>query len=91
MFGYLMTVISPSLEEENSLTTTQGTFYASPDIPRLGMKLQQAAVEAMRAAGVGEAFYRAGPRGDGPRMGAVYRRLGAEDAGQLFRLPLGKT
>jgi hypothetical protein len=88
MFGYLMTSISQSLEEEGLLSGIQGTFYASPDVPGLGLRLQRASLAALREKGIGEAFLRAGVRGDGPRMGAVYRRIGAEDFGQLYRVNL---
>ncbi len=88
MFGYLMTVISPSLEAVDVNTATHLTFFASPDAPGLGMKLQRAAIEALRERGVDELYLRAGVRGDGPRMGSLYRRLGAEDFGQMFKLDL---
>jgi hypothetical protein len=88
MFGYLMTVISPSLESPDITTAIHTTFYASPDAPGLGLKLQRAALGYLRGRGVDEVFYRSGPRGSGPRMGALYRRLGAVDDGQMFRLSL---
>ena len=52
------------------------------------MKLQRAAIETLQARGVNEVFFRAGVRGSGPRMGAMYRRLGAADDGQLYKLNL---
>lgn len=88
MFGYLMTVIAPSFEEAGEQTAVHTTFYASPDFPGLGRHLQSAAHEALRARGVQEVILRAGPRGDGPRMGPIFRRMGAEDHGQLYRLQL---
>lgn len=88
MFGYLMSVISPSLESPDVTTAIHTAFFASPEAPWVGMKMQRAAIGFLRARGVGEVFMRAGPRGDGPRMGTIYRRLGAIEDGQLFRLPL---
>lgn len=89
MFGYLMSVISPSLEENDKLCGVQTTFFASPDAPRgLGMKLQRFSIESMRQRGVHEVLFRAGVRGDGPRMAPLYKRLGAEDYGQYFSLDL---
>jgi hypothetical protein len=87
MFGYLMTVIGPSLEK-SALSALNLTFYASTDIPGLGMKLQRASREALREKGVEELFMRAGPRGSGPRLGSLYRRMGAESFGEMFRLDL---
>jgi hypothetical protein len=88
MFGYLATLVGPSLESVGGVWGTNTFFYASPAIRGLGMKLQRASIEALRARGVGEVFMLAGPRGDGPRMGSMYRRLGAEDSGEFFRLRL---
>jgi hypothetical protein len=88
MFGYLATLVGPSLESIDGVWATNTFFYASPAIRGLGMKLQRASIAALRERGVDEVFMLAGPRGDGPRMGGLYRRLGAEDSGQFYRLPL---
>lgn len=88
MFGYLMTVISPSLEFTDRPVSIDATFYAAKEIPGLGMKLQRAALAKLKERGVAEAFFRAGPRGSGPKMGTFYRRLGAQDDGLMFRLDL---
>lgn len=90
MFGYLMTVLSPSLDAENVMSAIHLPFYASPDVPGLGMKLQRAALNGLRERGVHEVFGRAGVRGSGPRLGAVYKRLGAEDVGRMYRIPLSE-
>lgn len=88
MFGYLMSVISPSLDDPNGMTAQHMPVFASPACPGLGMKLQRASIAALRAKGVTEVIGRAGTIGSGPRLGIVYRRLGFEDAGQLYRLQL---
>lgn len=88
MFGYLVTVLSPSLESPNIKTAVHTAFFGSPEFPGLGMKLQRYALERLKRRGVDEVFFRAGPRGSGPRMAAMFRRLGATDDGQLFRLNL---
>lgn len=88
MFGYLVSVLHPSLEAQNRLSAVHTTFYASKDAPGLGLKLQRAALGFLKERGVSELFMRAGPRGDGPRTGALYRRLGAADDGQIYRLSL---
>jgi hypothetical protein len=88
MFGYLMTILSPSLESADVLTSIHTTFFASKDFPMLGLKLQRYAVEQLRVRGVSEAYMRSGPRGDGPKMGSLYRRLGAVPDGELFKLEI---
>lgn len=88
MFGYLMTVISPSLDAPDVMDALHLPFFASPEFPGLGMKLQRAAIDGLRARGVDSLFMRAGTRGSGPRLGTLYRRLGAESAGEIFKLDL---
>ena len=89
MFGYLMTVIGPSLESPDDLRGEHTTFFASPAIRGLGMRLQRAALEKLRERGVGEVIMWAGQRGSGPRLGTFYRRLGAEDfERRLYKLNL---
>lgn len=88
MFGYLMTVLSPSLESPGLKSSIHTTFFASKEYPGLGMKLQREALIGLKERGIDEVFMRAGPRGSGPKMGALYQRLGAEKDGELFRLNL---
>lgn len=89
MFGYLVSAIGPSLESETVRVANQTTFYASPEIRGLGMKLQRASIRSLLSrGGPWEIFPRAGVRGSGPRLGALYRRMGAEEFGQLYKLSL---
>ncbi len=88
MFGYLMTLVTPSLASERLTSAVHTTFFASPEFPGLGLKLQRAALAGLKARGVGEVFMQAGVRGSGERIGALYRRLGAENNGQMYRLDL---
>ena len=88
MFGYLMTLISPSLTSENVTSGTNTTFYADPSMPGLGVKLQRAALSAMKRRGVSEVFMEAGTRGDGPRIGSLFKRLGAAPHGEVYRLDI---
>ena len=84
VFGYLMTEVAPSRESRTRVSATETLFYAG--LPGLGMRLQRENLRRLRAEGVGEVWFRAGPRGDGPRMGAMFRRVGAVPDGQLYRL-----
>ncbi len=88
MFGYLMTLITPSLTSENVTSAVNTTFYASPEFPGLGMKLQRAALQSLKERGVDDVFFETGLRGSGPRLSTMYRRLGASDHGQTMRLQL---
>jgi hypothetical protein len=91
MFGYLMTVLSPSLESETRLSAVHTAFFASKEFPGLGLKLQRHALRELNAKGIGEVFFRAGPRGSGPKVDVLYRRLGAVEDGSLYRLMLQET
>lgn len=88
MFGYLMSVLVQSSEEIHRTSATQTLFYASSDALGLGMKLQRASLAFLKQRGVSEVIMRAGPRGSGPKIGALYRRLGAKEFGSLYNLSL---
>jgi GNAT superfamily N-acetyltransferase len=88
MFGYLMTLVAPSMDSPDVIQGEHTLFFASPAIRGLGMRLQRAALETLRKRGVHEVIMRAGHRGSGPRLGTFYRRLGAEPFGQMYRLQL---
>ncbi len=87
-FGYLVSFLSPSLEAENRIVAHHSMFYAAPECPGLGLKLQRKALSALKAKGVREVFMRAGVRGSGDKIGVLYRRLGAENFGEMFRIGL---
>lgn len=87
MFGYLMAIMTPSIEHAGMMTAIHSSFYATDDFKGLGMKLQRASIEALwEREDVGQIYLHAGVRGDGPRMGTVYRRLGAVPDGERFKL-----
>jgi GNAT superfamily N-acetyltransferase len=91
LFGYLLTIVSPSLDSPDIVHGTHTAFYSEPAVRGLGMRLQRAALEALRARGVHEVIMRAGVRGPGPRLGTYYRRLGADPFGQLWKLSLNEA
>lgn len=90
MFGYMVTVITPSLDSETVTMAQQTTFFASADFPGLGLKMERASVRFLEDRGVDEVLFHEGIRGDGPRMGALYRRIGADPYGQLYKLQLNR-
>lgn len=88
MFGYLMSVVEPSLDSQTQTMATHTIFFASSAVRGLGMRLQREAATRLRERGVSTVILRAGHRGSGPRLGTFYRRLGAEEFGQMYRLNL---
>ena len=88
MFGYLLTILAPSLEADDMISAVNTLFFASPEFRNLGVKLQRASIEFLKARGVTEVAMRAGARGSGPKMGALYRRLGAAPVGEMYLLNL---
>jgi GNAT superfamily N-acetyltransferase len=90
MLGYLSSLVGPSLEDPKRITATQLSLFVARDAANinLAMRLERAAIERCRARGVSEVIMRAGVRGSGPRLGVIYKRLGAHDFGQLYHLDL---
>lgn len=88
MFGYLMSIITPALDHQTKRDGIHTLFYASPDAPGIGLKLQRASIEFLRGKGVDQVSFRSGPRGSGEKVSALFRRLGAQDAGHMFILDL---
>lgn len=91
VFGYLITILGESFEEVGKLTGCHTVFYASPDYPGLGLKLQRKAIEGLRERGVHEVVMRAGVRGSGERIASLYKRIGAEPVGAFYRLQIGEV
>lgn len=89
MFGYITHFLSPSSESETRMIAQQQPFYASPDAWGLGLRLQHFALERLKERGGSwDVIMRAGVRGDGPRLGTLFRRMGAEEAGQVYKLEI---
>ena len=88
MIGYLVSLISPSLEDAGLTTALQTIFFVSKKYRGIGPRLERSSIEMLRSRGVGEVVMRAGVRGSGPKLKALYERLGAEDYGQLYTLML---
>jgi GNAT superfamily N-acetyltransferase len=91
MLGYLVTAIGPSFEHDDGRQmATQLPFHVGQDASGLGlgMRLQRATIARAKEKGVQKMYARAGIRGNGDRMGVLYRRLGATDFGQLYEIDL---
>lgn len=90
VMGYLTSIIVPSLDDIGQLIATQISIFVSPDASdmRLGMRMQRAAIDRARRRGATKMYMRAGTHASGRRLGTLYRRLGAVDAGQFYELDL---
>lgn len=88
IYGYLVSILCPSMDSPDVKVATQTMFYTDPAMPGLGRRLQRAAIERLREKGVGEAYFHAGVRGSGPRMGSLYQRIGAQPHGNWYKLLL---
>lgn len=83
LFGYLVTIMdAPGMSPR---VATQSEFYASSEWPGAGLKLQRAALAALAAKGVDQVFMRSGT-GPGARIETLYKRMGAEPEGKLFKI-----
>jgi hypothetical protein len=92
MFGYLVTILSPSPSDQLLSVGTQTTFYASRDAHGLGLPLQRASADALaRREGKWEIIQRAGVRGSGPKMDVLFRRMGSEPYGRLYKFQVEKA
>jgi hypothetical protein len=88
MFGYLMTVLSPSFESESIRSAVHTTFFVSNDLPGFGIKLQRVALQELLNRGITDVLMQAGVRGSGQRISSLYKRLGAVSDGELYRIRL---
>ncbi len=88
LVGYLAAIAAPSLEDRSLISSSQTKFFVSGDFRGLGPRLERAMVDLLRRKGVHEVLLRAGVRGSGSKLPALYRRIGASECGQLFHLNL---
>lgn len=92
MFGYLLSIVSPSLDQAGRLEAQHTVFFADKSVFGLGMQMQRFAADALRERGVDDLFMRTGNRtASSPKLGTMYERMGAEPMGQIYRLPLGEA
>ena len=88
VFGYMVLILSPSFESPDIRRATQTTFYADPSVPGLGLRMARRAVEIMKDRGYDEIIWQDGVRGTGGRNNVIFRRLGSEEQGTVWRLKL---
>ena len=88
LLGYLLHIISPSLEDPAKREALATAFFCQSEVSGLGLRLQRTALQALRRMGVDKAIWRAGLRAEGPRLGLLAQRLGASPLGTLWHLDL---
>lgn len=88
MVGYRVSILAGCLEDPNILQAEHTAVFADPAFPGVGAKMAKAGDELLRQDGVNFVLARAGVRGSGPRLGALYRRQGYESIGELYRREL---
>lgn len=87
MFGYLFSIVAPSMDQKDRMEAQHTIFFADSGVRGLGMKMQRFAIEALRERGVNDLFMRTGNRtASSPRLGTIYKRLGAAQMGEIYRL-----
>lgn len=90
MFGYLMSVLGESFEYGDSRVAVQTAFFRAPDAPGLGSRLIQASIDFLeKRGGRWEVIQRAGRRASGPSLGKLYKRMGAQEQGEIYRFSFG--
>ncbi len=84
-FGYLFTILSPSLDSTRQFRAVFGPFFADKSFPGLGLRLQRHALDLLGPKGISEVWWQ---ENEEPSVGALARRLGALPHGKLFRKEL---
>ena len=87
-FGYLITLLAPSLVSPQLREAIHTATFASESWPGAGVALQRDALVGLREAGIDKVFWRDGIVASGGRMGKLYERFGARPDGQLYSLEL---
>lgn len=91
MAGYLVSILSPSIDVAGTVNAVATAFYVDRDFRGVGPRLMHRSIDLLRAKGASEVLLRTGLLGSGPKAGALYRRLGAVPNGELYTLKLRET
>jgi hypothetical protein len=83
----LISILGPSTESTTDRSAQHVQFFASTEWPGAGMRLQREALHRLKAKGFNEVIMRSW-LGPGKRIETMYRRLGAELDGQLYRIKI---
>lgn len=87
LFGYLVTMLGAELDNAAIKSATHTLFYASDRWPGAGLRLQREALIRLKQKGYSEVLMRSG-LGPGSRVETIYKRIGANFDGKIFRIML---
>lgn len=87
LFGYLVTMLGSELDNSAIRSATHTLFYASDRWPGAGLRLQREALIRLKQKGYNEVLMRSG-HGGGDRVETLYKRIGANFDGKIFRIML---
>lgn len=87
MFGYLVSMLGSTLDSSTARSATHTLFFASKEWPGAGLRLQREALHRLKQKGFSEVIMRSG-LGPGARVETIYKRIGADFDGRIFRVRL---
>ena len=87
MFGYLVSILGPTTDSATERSATHTLFFASKEWPGAGLRLQREAIQRLKNKGFAEVVMRSW-LGPGAKIESLYKRIGAELDGQLYRIRL---
>lgn len=87
MFGYLASMLGETLDSSSARSATHTLFFASKEWPGAGLRLQREAIKRLKDKGFDEIIMRSG-LGIGARVETIYKRIGAEFDGKIFKISL---
>lgn len=90
LVGYILFLISDSLENRTMRVGYQNAFFVLPEFRgHLGRRLHEHALAELRQRGIATAVMRSGVLASGPKQARYFERLGAKSLGTLYLLRLG--
>jgi len=88
MFGYLVSILGLDGHDSGTERSASHTlFFASKEWPGAGLRLQRTALSLLKSKGFDTVVMRSG-LGLGAKVETIYKRIGAEPDGKLFKVKL---
>lgn len=87
MFGYLVSMLGETTDSATMRSATHTLCFASKEWPGAGLRLHREAIKKLKSKGFDEIIMRSNP-GAGERIEAIYKHIGAEFDGKIFRVKL---
>jgi len=89
LVGYFTWQIMPDLESQDLLIATQGAWYAELGESRVGFRLFEFSIAALKALGVQMIFPHHRTQGRGAELGRFFKRWGAKHIQDTYSLWIG--